>query len=351
MWRIAALLPLPAELIERLFAPLGGGARIIVPASRDRAGQHAALAEADLAVGDFTGELSMDAAAVAAAPRLVFLQQPQVGVDSCDLDALTAAGVAVANTAGANTRAVAEWAVGAAFALCRKLAWTDRRIREGGWPQLEIRGRELHVQRVGIVGYGAIGAQTARLFTALGCRVSYWSRTPKADAVGPYLELDELLATSDILVVTVALTPETAGLIGHERLALLPPDALLVNVARGGIVPDEAVLAALDSGRLAGAALDVFAQEPLPPQHPLRSHEQVLLSPHTAGASVQAQANIIGQVMSNLTAVLAGRPVEHVVNGLPPLIRQRSLPPSGRLRRPSRAVPETGTRKRASPPY
>ncbi|MEO3787152.1 NAD(P)-dependent oxidoreductase [Actinocorallia sp. B10E7] len=323
MWKIAALMPLPPEVIELVFAPLKGRADVILPATRDRAGQHAALAEADLAVGDFTGELPMDAAAVAAAPRLAFLQQPQVGVDTCDLDALTAAGVVVANTAGANTRSVAEWAVGAAFALCRRLAWVDRRMREGGWPQLDIGGRELHAQRVGILGYGAIGAQAAGLFHALGCRVSYWSRTPKDGAVGEYLALDDLLSTSDVLVVTVALTPETEGLVGPERLALLPPNALLVNVARGGIVPDEAVLAALDSGRLAGAALDVFEGEPLPPGHPLRSHEQVLLSPHTAGASAQAQMNVIGQVMANLTAVLDGRPVEHVVNGLPPLVHRR----------------------------
>ena len=318
------LLPLPSEVIELLFAPLKDRAEVVLPSSRDRTGQHAALAEADIVVGDFTGELPMDAEAVAAAPRLVFLQQPQVGVDTCDLDALTAAGAAVANTAGDNTRSVAEWAVGAAFALCRKFAWTDRRMREGGWPQLDVRGRELHAQRVGIVGYGAIGAESARLFQALGCRVSYWSRTPKDDAVGTYLELDELLAGSDVLVVAVALAPETTGLLGPERLALLPQDALLVNVARGGIVPDDAVLAALDSGRLAGAALDVFEQEPLPSEHPLRSHEQVLLSPHAAGASAQAQLNVIGQVMANITAVLDGKPVEHVINGSPPLIHRRT---------------------------
>jgi D-3-phosphoglycerate dehydrogenase len=326
VWKIAVLMPLPEEVIDLLFAPLKDRADVIVPTTRDRAGQHAALAEADLAVGDFTGALPMDAAAVAAAPRLAFFQQPQVGLDSCDLDALTAAGVAVANTAGANTLAVAEWAVGAAFALCRRLAWADRRMREGGWPQLEIGGRELHAQRVGVVGYGAIGSRVAALLDALGCRVSYWNRTPKPDAVGTYRELDDLLATSDLLIVTLALTPQTAGLLGPERLALLPPNALLVNVSRGGIVPDEAVLAALDSGRLAGAALDVFEREPLPADHPLRSHEHVLLSPHAAGASDQAQLNIAGQVMANLTAVLDGRPVQHVVNGISPLIRRRGEP-------------------------
>ncbi|GAB2814483.1 hydroxyacid dehydrogenase [Actinocorallia aurea] len=327
MWRIAALPPLPVELIDVLFADVKRHAEIAVPSTRDAAGLHEVLAEADAVIGDFTGALAMDAAAVAAAPRLAFVQMPQVGVDSCDMDALTRAGVAVANTPGANTRAVAEWAVGAAFALCRRLAWTDRRMREGGWPQLDIGGRELHAQRVGIVGYGAIGAETARLFGALGCRVSYWSRTPKPDTVAAYLPMEELLAVSDVLVVALPLTPETAGLLGPRELGLLPHGALLVNVARGGIVPDAAVLAALATGALSGAALDVFETEPLPADDPLRAHENVLLSPHAAGASGQAQIAIIGEVVANLTRLVQGEPVRHVVNGIGPAIARR---PEGR---------------------
>ncbi|MDX6738433.1 NAD(P)-dependent oxidoreductase [Actinocorallia sp. A-T 12471] len=326
MWRIAALPPLPVELIDALFADVRARAEFVVPRARDESGLHEALAEADAVIGDFTGELALDAAAVAAAPRLAFVQMPQVGVDSCDIPALTRAGVAVANTPGANTRAVAEWAVGAAFALCRRLAWADRRMREGGWPQLEIGGRELHAQHVGIVGYGAIGAEAARLFSALGCRVSYWSRTPRAEAVAEYLPLRELLAVSGVLVVALPLTAETRGLIGPSELALLPPGALLVNVARGGIVPDAAVLDALDSGALGGAALDVYETEPLPERHPLRSHENVLLSPHAAGASGQAQIAIIGEVVANLTRLVSGEPVKHVVNGLGPRVTRR--PPS-----------------------
>ncbi|MCD0447728.1 3-phosphoglycerate dehydrogenase [Actinocorallia sp. API 0066] len=324
MWKIAALPPLPVELIDGLFADVRDRAEFAVPATRDTAGLHAVLADADAVVGDFTGALALDAAAVLAAPRLTFVQMPQVGVDSCDLDALTAAGVAVANTPGANTRAVAEWAVGAAFALCRRLAWADRRVREDSWPQLEIGGRELHAQHVGVVGYGAIGAETARLFSALGCRVSYWSRTPKPDAVAAYLSLEELLSTASVLVVALPLTPETHGLIGERELALLPSGALLVNVARGGIVPDAAVLAALESGALGGAALDVFEAEPLPAGHPLRTHENALLSPHAAGASGQAQLAIIGEVVANVTRLVSGEPVRHVVNGLGPHIERRS---------------------------
>ncbi|REE99842.1 NAD(P)-dependent oxidoreductase [Thermomonospora umbrina] len=325
-WRILALPPLDEGLLRGLVAPLGDAAELLLPATRDAAGLHAALADADLVIGDYTGLLAMDAAAVAAAPRLAFVQMPQVGVDGCDLAALTGAGVPVANTAGANTRAVAEWAVGAAFALCRHLAWADRRVRAGEWPQPELlmRGtREIHAQRVGILGHGAIGAETASLFAALGAPVSYWSRTPKPDAVAEYRPLDDLLSTSDVLVLALPLTPETAGLLDAARLALLPHGALLVNVARGGVVDEAALLAALDSGALGGAALDVFAEEPPPVASPLRAHDNVLLSPHVAGASGQAQLNIVQVVVDNITAAVRGEPVRNVVNGVDPLIRLR----------------------------
>ncbi|WP_119727208.1 2-hydroxyacid dehydrogenase [Thermomonospora amylolytica] len=325
-WRLAALPPLGEEIIRGMFAPLGDAVEVIVPKSRDEAGLHAALADAELVVGDFTGALAMDAAAVRAAPRLAFVQMPQVGVDSCDLDALTAAGVPVANTAGANARSVAEWAVGAAFALCRHLAWGDRRMREGAWSQSELlaRGtREIRSLRVGVLGYGAIGAEAAGLFAALGCPVSYWSRRRRPEAVAEYRELDDLLATSDVLVLALPLTPETAGLLGPRRLAMLPQGALLINVARGGIAPDDAVLAALESGRLGGAALDVFESEPPPADHPLRRNENVLLSPHAAGATREAQFGIVRVVQDNITAVVEGRPVRNVVNRVDARIRRR----------------------------
>ncbi|MEV3919775.1 NAD(P)-dependent oxidoreductase [Actinomadura coerulea] len=325
-WRILSLPPIADEIVHGLFAPLGDTAEVAFPQTRDRAGLLDALAGADLVIGDFTGRLVLDAGAVAAAPRVSFVQMPAVGTDSIDVAAWAAAGVPVANAAGFNARGVAEWAVGAAFALCRNLARGDRAVRAGGWPQMEMAAlgpREIHTQRVGIVGFGAIGAEAARLFAALGCAVSYWTRRRRPQAAATYRELDELMAMSDILVIALPLTEETKGLIGPERLALLPDKALLVNVARGGIAPDGAVLAALDSGRLAGAALDVFEQEPLPEGHPLRSREDVLLSPHAAGASVQSQLNLLGMVRDNVTAAVQGRDVQNVVNGLNPQVIRR----------------------------
>ncbi|MFB4311252.1 NAD(P)-dependent oxidoreductase [Actinomadura sp. GTD37] len=325
-WRILSLPPIGREVVRGMFEPLGDAAEVVFPQTGDRAGLLAALPSADIVIADFARGFVLDAEAVAAARRLSFVQMPAVGVDRLDLAALTAAGVPVANAAGFNARGVAEWVLGAALALCRNLAWGDRAVRAGGWPQTEMGGRnprELHDQRVGVVGFGAIGQETARLFAALGCTVSYWTRRRRPGAAATYRELDDLMATSDILVVALPLTDGTRGLIGPERLALLPAGALLVNVARGGIAPDDAVLGALDSGRLAGAALDVFDREPLPPDHPLRSHEEVLLSPHTAGASVQSQLNLIAAVRDNVTAAVQGRDVQNIVNGVKPQVIRR----------------------------
>jgi len=318
-WRILSLPPIGQEIVRGLFAPLGDAAEVTFPRTRDRAGLLAALPSADIVIADYSRGFVLDAEAVAAARRLSFVQMPAVGVDRLDLAALTAADVPVANAAGFNARGVAEWVAGAAFALCRNLAWGDRAMRAGGWPQAEMAARnprELHTQRVGIVGFGAIGARTARLFAALDCAVSYWTRRRRPEAAATYRELDDLVATSDILVIALPLTDETRGLLGPERLALLPEGALLINVARGGIAPDDAVLGALESGRLAGAALDVFDREPLPPDHPLRSREDVLLSPHAAGASVQSQLNLITAVRDNVTAAVLGHDVQNIVNGV-----------------------------------
>ncbi|WP_026402299.1 NAD(P)-dependent oxidoreductase [Actinomadura rifamycini] len=325
-WRILSLPPIDEAVVRGLLAPLGDAAEVRFPATADRSGLLAGLADAEIVVADFTGRLALDAEAVAAAPHLAFVQMPAVGTDSLDVPALTSRDVPVANAAGFNRRGVAEWAVGAAFALCRHLAWGDRAVRAGGWPQMEIaarRPRELHAQRVGVVGFGAIGSEIARLFQALGCDVSYWTRRPRPEASATYRDLDDLVASSDILVLAVPLVDGTRGLLGPERLALLPDGALLVNVARGGIAPDDAVLAALESGRLAGAALDVFDAEPLPDGHPLRSHDRVLLSPHAAGASDLSQLNLVTMVRDNVVAAVRGEDVQNVVNGVDPQVRRR----------------------------
>jgi phosphoglycerate dehydrogenase-like enzyme len=324
-WKILALLPLPEDALRGLLGGLGDQADVAVPARRDQAAVRDALPEADIVVGDWSGTLVLDAEAVRHAPRLAFVQQPSVGVDSLDLEALAEAGVPVSNTAGVNADAVAEWCLAASLALLRHLPDADREMRAGGWPQFTFQRRELAGARVGVVGLGPVGAACARMFGALGCRVSYWSRTPKPESHGAvYLDLDELTASSDVLVLAVALADDTRGLFDAVRLSRMPRGAVLVNAARGPIVDADALLAALDAGHLAGAALDVYDTEPPGAADPLRASEKVLLSPHAAAVTPEASTRLIQCVLDNLAAAVEGRPVVNVVNGADPVIRRRT---------------------------
>jgi len=319
-WRLTALVPMPAEAVAG-FAP-GLPVDIRVPDERTPEGARAAVADADLLLGDFTGLLRVDADLIANAPRLAFVQQPTVGVEHIDLAACAAAGIPVANTAGVNAVAVAEWCVLAALATSRSLLWADGEVRAGRWPQLDLAVHgclELAGRRVGIVGWGAVGQAAAERFRAFGCEVSYWTRTPRPDSTG----LDDLLATSDVLVVVIALGDATRGLLTEERLRRLPHGAVLVNAARGGIVDEAAIPRLLDEGHLLGAALDVYDTEPLPANSPLRTHDRVLLSPHVAGATAQARLRIAVAVQDNLRRAVSGEPVHDVVNGVDPVVRRR----------------------------
>ena len=323
--RLAALAPLPAELLQALVAPVGEDVQVVVPETRDRAGVRAVLAESDIVLGDWTAELGLGPEDVVDGPRLRFVQQPSVGVEHYDLDGLAAAGVAVANTAGANAVSVAEWCLTAALALTKSLFWAHTEVAAGRWPpplELPARGvSELSGKRVGIIGFGPIGVESARRFAAMGCPVSYWTRrrrSPEEEHGATYRELDDLLETSDVLLVVVALAAATRGLVDAAAIARLPAGALLVNAARGGIVDEAAVATALTEGRLGGAAFDVFATEPLPADAVLRTApaDRLLLSPHASGATAQSQGRVIGTALENLRRVAAGEQPLHVVNGV-----------------------------------
>jgi phosphoglycerate dehydrogenase-like enzyme len=316
--RLLALPPLPHELLEHLF----GDPRLelVTPAVRTQEAVDALLPTVDLVLGDWTPQLRVNDAG----ERVVLVQQPSAGVDGIDLAACTARGAAVANCAGANATSVAEWCLSATLALLRKTVQADGAVRRSEWPQTSLGGRELKGQRVGVIGMGAIGAETARLFQALGCPVTYWSRSQHASAPVPYSSLEQLLATSDIVVLVIALGPQTRHLIDATRLATMKRGALLINGARGEVVVDEALIAALADGTLAGAATDVFAIEPLPESSPLRQVSNLLLSPHMAGSTVEAAMRIVEQAKANLVRVLDGHPVQDVVNGINAKITPRS---------------------------
>lgn len=318
-WRLLALPPLPHDLLEVLF----GDPRVelVTPAERTQAAVEELLPTVDLVLGDWSPSLRVKDPG----PRVAFIQQPSAGVDGIDLAACAARQVPVSNCAGANATSVAEWCLSATLALLRRTVFADNAVRQGDWPQTSLGGRELAGQQVGVVGMGAIGRQVARMFTALECEVSYWSRNRHDDATVPYLPLHELLTDSDIVILVIALGDTTRGLLGPEALGLMKQGALLINGARGEIVDERALAEALASGALAGAAVDAFAEEPLPSSSPLIGAPNLLLSPHMAGSTSEASMRIVGTAKANLLRVLDGDPVLNVVNDVDAAVSRRTV--------------------------
>ena len=316
-WRLLGLPPLPKDLLEVLV----GDPRleIVVPEVREQAAADALLPEVDLVLADWTKDLVVRDPG----PRVAFVQVPRAGVDGIDLDACAGRGVPVSNCAGANAVSVAEWCLASTFALLRRVVDADAAVRRGEWPQTELGGRELSGKRVGVVGMGAIGSALASRYVALGCDVVHWSRTRREVEGAPWVELDELAATSDVVALVIALGDETRNLWDAKRFAAMKPGALLVNGARGEVLDEDALVEALTGGQLAGAALDVFHVEPLPADSPLRGAPNLLLAPHMGGATQEASMRIIGQAKANLLRVLDGEPVIDVVNGVAPAVTRR----------------------------
>ncbi len=237
----------------------------------------------------------VDAAAIAASPRLRIVARHGVGVDEVDVAAAAAHGVMVTNTPGANATAVAEHTLALILALVKELRPLGAAIAAGAWRDPARGGRDVAGLRLGLVGCGAIGRAVARLAAAFGMSVA--SNDPALPAGGlPGIarlpDLATLAAGSDVLSVHCPLTPATRGLVGAAVLAGMPRGGWVVNTARGGIVDEAALLAALDAGQIGGAALDVFDQEPPPPHHPLRDHPRLLATPHVAGTTPGALVNM-----------------------------------------------------------
>jgi D-3-phosphoglycerate dehydrogenase len=298
---VLALPPVPPAVVVDLFDPQRRDDVEIVAAERTQDEVARLLPDVDVVLGDWSPSLRL----LEPGPRVCFVQQPSVGVDGIDVDACTAAGVPVANCAGANTTSVAEWCVSATLALLRRTGEADAAVRAGSWPQTALGGRELAGSRVGVVGMGPVGRATAALFAAFRCDVVHWSRSRRDDAPAPWVEIDELLATSDVVVLVIALGPATRDLLDEAGLARLKPGALVVNAARGGVLDEDALARALEAGHVGGAA------------------PRVLLSPHAAGSTVQAVTRILEQTNANLRRVLDGEPVVDVVNGLDPHVVRR----------------------------
>jgi D-3-phosphoglycerate dehydrogenase len=248
--------------------------------------------------------------------RCLLIQMPAVGFDVIDHRAAAEFGIAVANAAGYNRDAVADWTVMAILNLVRRGSWGDRRMREGQWPKKEMMARELAALTIGIVGLGNVGSALATRLLAFGSRVVYADVIERSVAGVERMPFGDLLAQADIVCVHVPLNHETHHMINAAAMKRMKKGAFLVNASRGPVVDEKALVAALDSGHLGGAGLDVFEQEPTPADNPLLRMENVFFSPHVGGAALEAEARALEVVRDNLTRVLDGEEPANVVNGV-----------------------------------
>ena len=243
-------------------------------------------------IGEYEGLIVRSAtrvtsAVLAAGARLEVVGRAGAGVDTIDVDAATERGVVVMNTPGGNTTAVAEHTLALLLALARRIPAADAALKGGRWEKSRLQGIELFGKVLGVLGLGRIGSEVAR--RALGFRMHVIAYDPyltreAAERQGvEAVELDDLLARADLITIHVPLTGDTRHLLGEDAFARVKPGVRIINCARGGIVDERALADAIRSGRVAGAALDVFETEPLPADSPLWARPDVTISPHISG--------------------------------------------------------------------
>ena len=253
-----------------------------------------------------------------AAEDLLIVGRAGIGVDNIDIEAATDHGVIVANAPDPNVRATAEHTIGMLFATFRSIPQAHGRLKNGEWAKSDYLGTEVNGRTLGVVGLGRVGRQVASKCDGLGMDVvAYDPYIPeeRAEAIGAELvdELEACLDRADVATIHTPLTPETEGLIGAAELERLEGGYLL-NCARGGIVDEEALAAAVDDGTLEGAALDVYATEPLPEDHPLLDVDAVVTTPHLGASTAAAQEDVATLTARQVIAGLEGRPVTTALN-------------------------------------
>ena len=343
MHKLLALgdLLVPAEFMEVGFEPLRrAGVEVIV-----RQWEHAAIAqlqrdnllveqggpEAVALPEELTHDVAefdllsvqfapVGASLIEAAARLRLIAVLRGGVENVAVAAATERGIAVLNTPGRNARAVAEFTVGVILAEVRNIARSHAALKQADWRKTFPNSAhipELYGKTVGLVGYGYVGFLVAGMLHAFGCRLLAYDPYAKRDpAPAALVDLPTLLRESDVISVHARLTDESYHLIGEAELAQAKPTAVLVNTARSGLVDEVALIDALRTGRLGGAALDVFDEEPLPADHPFLTLDNLTLTPHLAGGTRDAFANSPRLMANHLLRMLAGQGDLPVVNGV-----------------------------------
>lgn len=275
-----------------------------------------AIADADAVLVRSATRITRES--LARADRLKAIGRAGVGVDTIDVEAATERGIPVLTAPEGNTISAAELTMALLLALARKVPGADRSMKAGEWDKKSFTGTELHGKTLGLVGAGRIGGEVARRARGFGMRVLVYDPFLNAERarsldVEP-ATLDEVIERSDVISAHVPLTDATRNLIGAAQIPRMKPGALLLNVARGGVVDEGALVDALRSGKIAGAALDVFETEPLPADHPLRSLPNVVLTPHLGASTSEAQHSVAIEIAGAVRAALVDGDLSRAVN-------------------------------------
>ncbi|MDF1554641.1 MAG: phosphoglycerate dehydrogenase [Deferrisomatales bacterium] len=261
--------------------------------------------------------VQVTAAVLEAGRELQVIGRAGIGVDNIDLEAATRLGVAVVNAPGGNVVTTAEHAIALLMSLARKVPQATASMKDNRWEKKRYLGRELRGKTLGILGVGRVGSVVAELAAGLRMRViacdPYLSDDHASRLGVERVELDQLLARADCITAHTPLTPDTRGLLGADTLGRVKPGVLVVNCSRGGVVDEDALLEAIESGRVAGAALDVFEVEP-PPPHPLYQREEVILTPHLGASTVEAQESVAVEVAENVISYLTTGAAANTLN-------------------------------------
>ena len=259
----------------------------------------------------------LDAAVIDRADRLKVIAKHGSGLDNVDIDAASEREIVVCNTPGVNARSVAEHAIAVLFGVRRNLHTADRHVRSGGWERNDYCGRELDGDTLGLMGFGSIARETARLAEGIGLDIiTYDPHHDESirDGVVRVKSLTELFERSDAVSLHVPLTDGTRGAVSTEQLDALGESGVLINTARGGVIDKDALIDALDAGTIGGAALDTFENEPPGEAHPLCDQDNALLTPHIGGVTVEALQRMSEGAAANVRTVYEGGIPDSTVN-------------------------------------
>ena len=321
---VLSLAPLPAEIVKLLIRQVPDVPDFEVIPGNEMSEEEVKkiISDADIVLGDYTFKKKITADIVFAARNLKFIQQPSVGYQHINVDACTARGIKVANTAGANTISVAEHTIAWGLCLLKNMFHAHTSTKSGKWEQMSIKPAELKGKVWGIVGFGRIGQAVAQRLKPFGLsRIIYhdtYRPEPSVEqALGvEYTELATLLSQSDIISLHAPLTDATRTMINEDALNSMKPSAYLINVARAELVDEKALAEAIMKRKIAGAGIDVFSEEPVNMDNPLLGveSERLLFSPHIAGVTDEAAGRIINMATANIARVLKGEKPESLVN-------------------------------------